>query len=146
MRALGFEDGDITFQLVDRLASVQQRVQQRVRFFFGTWFLDTQRGTPYVQDVFGRQPDRQLTERAIEQQIRGVPDVTDVTDMRVVYDFQTRTLTFEAVVHTPFGTFTATGTPAPQPEPVAPVVPEVPIVPPIGDMRAFGPAFSAAFG
>ena len=103
MRALGATNRDIDWTLVDGIESVAQRVLQRVQYWLAEWFLDTSGGVPYNRDVLGGDLDLALSERAISDQIRAVPDVVDVEDARIEYDAATRALTYSARVRTAFG-------------------------------------------
>ena len=116
MRALGATDQDIDFRLVDGIESVSQRVIQRVQYWLGEWFLNTAGGVPYNQDVLGEDLDLALSERAISDQIRGVPDVIAVEDASVAYDAETRALAYSARVRTGYGVLDLRG-PASYPVP-----------------------------
>ena len=72
---------DLAFGLIDGLESVRARVKMRLLFWRGTWFTATEDGVPYLQEVFGRQPDERLAARIISDEIRGVTDVTGVRDL-----------------------------------------------------------------
>jgi len=117
VRALGAANRDIDFTLVDGIESVSQRVLQRVQFWLADWFLDTSGGVPYNRDVLGNDLDLALSERAISDQIRAVPDVIAVEDAKVEYDSQTRALTYSSRVRTEFGVLALRG---PAAYPVAP--------------------------
>ena len=99
---------DITGGLADGLASVMMRVNHRLAFFRGTWFLDLLSGIPHVPDVFGHQTTLQLAQRTITEAIRTVPDVTDVTEDRLTVNNEQRHLSYYAVIHTIFGNQTVT--------------------------------------
>ena len=76
-QATGYRD--LEFAVVDGLQSVVQRVETRLRFFLGTWFMNTQAGVPYIPDVLGRMADVSLAKRVIADAARGVDGVLEVT-------------------------------------------------------------------
>ena len=84
MRTLATDNGDLVFRIIDGLDSVIARVEQRLRFFRGSWFLNTQAGVPYLEDVLGQLHDPVLAQRVIIDAISGVADVTGVTDFEFI--------------------------------------------------------------
>ena len=94
---------DLDGSLVDGLESVRQRIQQRLRFWRGTWFLDSGAGVPYLRDVLGHRRNLALATSAITAQIRTVPDVTVVQNVTSSFDFDLRIIDYSAVVQTTFG-------------------------------------------
>lgn len=94
---------DLDNTVLDGIESVRQRVHQRVRFWSGTWFLDTNAGVPYLRDVLGHQISLPLATSAITRAIRGVPDVTGVSDVESRIEAAERRLYYSATVQTVFG-------------------------------------------
>ena len=95
---------DLDFTLVDELSSLAQRIEQRLRFWLQTWFLDTQAGLPYIPQLFGEPDDVRLAEQIITGAIESVPEVTEVQDIIVEYHPDTRSLDYSATVHSTYGT------------------------------------------
>lgn len=87
------EKGDIA--IVD---SVAQKIKIRLRWWLGEWRWDRDLGLPYREYLFDKNPDTDAFEMAARQKIFEVEEVTEVGDVRVVYDSRTResALTFTA--------------------------------------------------
>ena len=102
MRTINAPDRDITFDVVDGLDSVMQRVAQRLRFRLGEWFLRTDRGTDY-DPILGTFGINELGIQAFTAQGAAVEGVDSITDVRTTLNNETRTLRYQAAVHTQFG-------------------------------------------
>lgn len=100
---------DINPRIIDGLESARQRVVLALQFWFGQWFLNTSRGTPYTPEVLGHQFDPSLARRAITETILGVQDVTGVRDIDLTFDARARTLRYSATVDTIYGPTTIAG-------------------------------------
>ena len=77
MRTLGVQairpDGQITDldnRIIDRLDSLRQRVEQRLRFPASTWFLNRRAGVPYNTDVLGHQATLGLATMTLTTAVR----------------------------------------------------------------------------
>ena len=104
MRTLGVgTDNDLDNTIVDGIESVRQRITQRVRFWRGTWFLDEADGVPYLREVLDRPTEIGVAGTVIAEQIRGVSDVTSVSQVSTEFDPDTRRLTFRGHVETVYG-------------------------------------------
>lgn len=84
-------------------------MEQRLRFWAGTWFLARSRGVPYVPSVVGRQSELAATESAITAQIESVAGVEEILDVTVVYDAVARHLTYTARARGDDGTIQING-------------------------------------
>lgn len=99
------EDGDLDFVVADGLTALRQRIRQALLLRLGTWFADTRLGLPY-DDLLARQDGQLgLSQQIITNAIRedGGEEVTDITDIAVTLDHQTRLLTYKATLHTVYG-------------------------------------------
>ena len=108
MRTLGVNEAtsqrasDLDWTVVDGLEAVRQAVVQRLRFWFGTWFLNAARGVPY-RTILGSVADTGLAARTITDAIRAVGDVTEVLDVQFVLDQSSREASYSARVKTVYG-------------------------------------------
>lgn len=89
---------DLTFAIASGLDSVQQRVTQSLRLGLDDWYLTPRRGVPFFDDILGSAPDNDIVRRVIEDAIRRVPDVQDIRDMAVTFDYLTRIYSYEATI------------------------------------------------
>lgn len=154
MKTLDGAGGDIDFAVAEGLASVVQRVLQRLGFFRGEWFLDTAQGTPYINEVVGHQVDLALAKQAITSQIRGVPDVTGVSDVEISVDYKARRLSYSATVATIYGDTEIQTAPILYASPPSPQAPPSPVIPDdvlgdywgvgsVGDYWSVAPAYTS---
>lgn len=94
--------GDL--EVVSEREDVRQRVIERLAFWRGEWFLDARQGVPYLTEIFTRPASADLAESVITAEIRSVEGVTDVTEVEVSIDTDTRRLSYAARVSTAYGT------------------------------------------
>ena len=99
----GLQVYDLDNSVVDRLESVSQRVEQHLRFFVGSWFMDTRRGTPHFRDILGHQSSISLASTALSNAILEVDDTTAVRNMQIREIRDTRRLSYSAEVDTIYG-------------------------------------------
>lgn len=95
-------EGDLDIQngqlvLVGDLFATQQReikehIEQRLRTFFGEWFLDTTLGIPYLEEVFTKPVDVSFIESLFIQEILETPGVVRIQDFNMDLDKETRNL------------------------------------------------------
>lgn len=107
------DDGDYTFGqgddtwLVNSPEAVAQAIKTRFLLWYGQWFLDTTKGTPWIQSVLGKQkPD--TYNLAIRKRILETQGVSSITAFNTTVDGTTRRVTFTATVETIYGTTTVT--------------------------------------
>ena len=103
MRTFDAPTGDVTFRIADELDSVMQRVAQRLKFRLAEWFLRQDRGTDY-EPILGSIGINDIAIHAFTAEAASVDEVNSITDVAYRLDNQTRTLHYEANVHTPYGT------------------------------------------
>ena len=102
--ALGRKSHDLVFTLgldlilIDNAERVAQQIKITLLAFLGEWFLDTSFGTPYLEYILVKGPDRGVIESVLRAQITSVPDVQGVTSLTLQIDNLLRTLkvSFEA--------------------------------------------------
>lgn len=100
---------DITGAVVDGIEALRQRVAQRLRFRRGTWVFNPGAGTPAV---VGHQITVPIASRVLTDTIRdeGGDEITDIIDIEVSLDPETRLFRYAATVVTIYGPDTYTGT------------------------------------
>lgn len=82
---------------------VRQQLTIKLKLWTGEWFLDTEFGTPYIQQILGKQLTLSGAVAAIRKSILEVDNVTAITSFTYQFNRQTRTLAFSFEVSTPFG-------------------------------------------
>ena len=105
MKTIAAINGDIdpTFALIDGVVSAEQRVLQRLNFLRGEWFLDTEAGVPYFDDILTKPTTLQLVAQTLEAVILSVPGVLGLSDTDADIDPRTRTFSFSATIQTASG-------------------------------------------
>lgn len=95
--------GDIA--TISGLDSLRQKVLRKLRLWQGEFFLDITAGVPYRQQIFQRPVDAGIASTIITSQISSEPDVTEVRDISVDLDRNTRMFSYSATVASTYGEF-----------------------------------------
>lgn len=82
---------------------VGQRINTRLLFWEGEWFLDTQDGTPWLQKVLGY-GNATVRDQVIKARILGTPGVTSINTYSGVATASNRSYTVQGTVITQFST------------------------------------------
>ena len=90
--------GDLN--LIEGPDEISQIASQRLRFFFGEWFLDTSRGIPYFEEILKKRVNASRIDGEFIEQLTNVPGVTLVEQYDAVFDPGARTLTVTAQLQT----------------------------------------------
>lgn len=101
-------DGDLdTSQLglaiVRGADRVKQNIQIKLKLWTGEWFLDTEAGTPYLEDILGKRISLGGALASIRASILEVDGVNGITNFSYVFNRQTRVLNYTFEASTPFG-------------------------------------------
>lgn len=104
MRTLPVRNGDWDFGsgLLEDLASVRERVRERLLFLAGEWYSDSRLGTPYESQVLGRSYNPSITRQALDAAVISVDGVTGISDVSMEVDAG-RVLRYRARIGTPYG-------------------------------------------
>lgn len=102
------ENGKIVFtngllQYVDGAERVRQQIEFRLSLWRGEWFLDSEFGTPYLQEILGKQLTINGAIAAIQQQITSIDGVTGLVEFSYNFDRANRTLSVEFTAATEYG-------------------------------------------
>lgn len=84
---LDISNGEI--YLVTGKQAILQNIIQRLRTFYGEWFLDNEVGLPYYQEVLVKNPDQSKIDALFINKILGTPGVTQLS----TYSFSPNTTT-----------------------------------------------------
>lgn len=88
---LEFTNNALTF--VEGADEVVQRLRQRLRTFFGEWFLDTSLGIPYFQEILKKKPQQGVVDAILKKEIVNTPGVIKLLEYAYVVDSSARTST-----------------------------------------------------
>lgn len=82
---------------------VAQNVMTRLKLWRGTWFIDTQAGTPWLQQILGR---HDAVDVVLRSRILETPGVRSIESFEAVLDPDTRRLSVTATITTVYGSAT----------------------------------------
>lgn len=77
--------GDILFG-----KSVAQKINVRLKWFAGEWRWNREEGLPYLEELLIKNPDTDYFEALIRGKIFEVEEVTEVKDVSITYNNDTR--------------------------------------------------------
>lgn len=75
-----------SFQLVNDAAETVQHVRSRLLFYLEEWFLDTQAGTPYFQQIFIKPANLANAESILKSRILNTPEVLRLIEFSLDYE------------------------------------------------------------
>jgi hypothetical protein len=84
----------------DAAEGVAQNVRTRLALWRGQWFLNTEEGTPWLQEILGY---RNAADAIIKARILGTPGVTEIESFESVFDPDERRLSVTATINTVYG-------------------------------------------
>lgn len=92
-------DGDLNVSdasevtLTTGLQAIQQHLQVKLRMFKGEWFLNTEVGVPWFQDILVKQPNFVIIENTLKTEILETAGVLSLVTFD--FDFNSSTRLFE---------------------------------------------------
>jgi hypothetical protein len=95
---LDITSGDI--QVCEGADALRQRLLIKLNTFRGEWFLNTEFGVPYFQEIFIKNPELDVLEAAFKDQIMGTAGVKTLEKFELDYDAATRRLSLSFEVGT----------------------------------------------
>ena len=82
---------------------VRQNVLVKLKLWAGEWFLDTEFGTPYIEQVLGKQISLAGAVAALKKSILEVNDVDRITSFKYSFDRVARSLSVDFECATKYG-------------------------------------------
>lgn len=76
---------DNNLRLAMSVEAVGQHVRQRLKTFYGEWFLNTEVGVPWLDRILGRRYDPALAEAVVKAEILNTPGVVEITSFSVSF-------------------------------------------------------------
>ena len=86
------------------LDALKCKVEQRLRFFLGEWFLNTSDGIPYFQQIFEKPVNDGLIISLINNDLIQETDITSIDDVSIDFDRMNRNFTYTATIVSTYGT------------------------------------------
>ena len=94
-----FGHGDADFYQ-DQAEAVAQCCMTRLALWRGTWFIDTQEGTPWIQQILGK---HEAVDVVLRNRILETEGVIGLEEFESVLDPDARRITVQATINTQFG-------------------------------------------
>ncbi len=82
---------------------IEQNLKERLLFFKGEWFLDTEHGIPYFTDIMKKNPNIPDVEAILKAEILDVSGVNEITKFKIDFNVSLRKLTVNFIVNTDYG-------------------------------------------
>lgn len=95
--------GSLDLQIVSGADSVLQNIRIKLKLWRGEWFMDTEAGTPYLEDVLGKRISLAGALASIRASVLEVDGVQTITSFNYTFNRKTRKLDYEFEVQTPYG-------------------------------------------
>lgn len=96
-------DGDLVLSSGDIVItdSVVQAIKIRLKWFANEWRINKEWGIPYYEEVFIKNPNTQLIEGRIKEEILTIDEVQEVSSVKVTINKETRraAISFTAIVN-----------------------------------------------
>lgn len=101
-----FHDLDIVnydLQLVEGIDQVRQKLECRLQFFYGEWFLDNTQGVKLYETVYVKNPNLSIIASLFKSVILDTRDVNSIIEYNQSYDPKIRKLSVDFKVDTIYG-------------------------------------------
>lgn len=93
-------DGDIIvtsdFSLTTGRDAILQHLKQRLKTFYGEWFLDKRIGIAYFEQVFKKSPDAVVVDSIFKREIINTPGIIELTRFSLDLTGRELSLSFSA--------------------------------------------------
>jgi len=97
------DTSSLDLKLVDKAEQVRQQLLIKLKLWRGEWFLDTEFGTPYLQQILGKQLTLSGALAALRKSILEVGGVRQILSFSYKFNNSTRKLEVEFTADTPYG-------------------------------------------
>lgn len=92
--------------LIDGADFVGQMLKERLQTFLGEWFLDTDLGIPYFQNILTKGVNLNTIKNVFKNEILSTPGVIELEDFNLDFTDSTRQLSLDFSVRTENGSIT----------------------------------------
>jgi len=90
---IAIENGELVF--VTGQEELTQFIGQKLKTFFGEWFLDLRLGIPYFEVIFQKQPDPAVIDAVYINEITDTPGVTSLREFDANLNKTSRTMSVD---------------------------------------------------
>ena len=97
------DTSSLDLKLVDKAEQVRQQLLIKLKLWRGEWFLDTEFGTPYLQQILGKQLTLSGALAALRKSILEVEGVRQILSFSYTFSNATRKLIVDFTADTPYG-------------------------------------------
>ena len=97
------DTSSLDLKLVDQAEQVRRQLVIKLKLWRGEWFLDTEFGTPYLQQILGKQLTLSGALAALRKSILEVEGVRQILSFSYSFSDSTRKLTVDFTADTPYG-------------------------------------------
>ena len=97
------DTSSLDLKLVDKAEQVRQQLLIKLKLWQGEWFLDTEFGTPYLQQILGKQLTLSGALAALRKSILEVEGARQILSFSYKFNNSTRKLEVEFTADTPYG-------------------------------------------
>lgn len=88
--------------------AVRQQLDIKLSLWTGSWFLDTEFGTPYLESILGKRVTLNGAVAALKTAIMEIEDVSQITKFNYSFGRKDRKLNVQFECQTPYGLIKAT--------------------------------------
>lgn len=99
-----FIDASGNIVLLEDQEALGYKLTQRLRMFYGEWFLATDRGVPYFENVFGANKNSDIVASIFTNEILKEDQVRSIDSVSYILDSVTREFTYSALLTTIYTT------------------------------------------
>lgn len=92
-----------TLSLVEGGQEIAQKIQARLRFFLGEWFLDQDIGIPYYQRIFQKGVTQNEVQAILQETVESIAGVTATSNWAIAFSSTTRALSISFTAETDAG-------------------------------------------
>lgn len=89
--------------LIYDIEALADKITQRLKLFYAEWFLATNRGVPYFENVFGANKNKDIVASIFTNEILKESDVTSVVDVSYDLNSNTRKFSYGATINSIYG-------------------------------------------
>lgn len=101
------QNGDLV--LADDKQGILQNILQTLKIYFGEWFMNTSLGIPYFNQILVKNPQQDVINAILINQILNVPGVSQLNEYSFTPDFIARKLEVSFLAQTTAGLVDYTG-------------------------------------